>query len=174
MLLTLTVCISVDNDYDPVSFANTAAETGKPPSGRFHLDFSGTQPQSANGGSGYGGFSGGSGRKNQDASPYGSARGQQYQYGGSGSGGRSRMGNAAANSFNATTGSYFNDTTGGGGGSARSNSGGGNAGNKTLSFLSPAPSARGGGNNSGRLTPQERRAYLERSAEISAVRDLRQ
>lgn len=83
------------------------------------------------------------------------------------------MGNAAANTFNASGGSYFNDTGSSGMGSGRGYSGGNGGGNKTLSFQSPSPSARGGG-NSGRLTPQERRAYLERSAEINSVRDLRQ
>lgn len=82
------------------------------------------------------------------------------------------MGNAAANTFNASGGSYFNDSGSSALGSGRGYSGGGNGGNKTLSFQSPAQSARGG--SSGRLTPQERKAYLERSAEISSVRDLRQ
>ncbi len=157
-------------------------DTGKPPSGRFQLDFSAAQQggfgNSFGGGDGgYGGYDsggfGGSARKSQQGSPFTSARGQQSVFTGLGSGGRTRIGNAAANNFSASGsggGAYFNES-GGLTGSARGNSGG--APKPTaISFLSPAPSARGG--NSGRLTPQERRASLERSAEINSVRDLRQ
>jgi hypothetical protein len=101
----------------------------------------------------------GSGRRQgQEPSPYSSARAKQ-QYGGNTS---SRLGAAAANSFSASGSAYFENTNGGG------------SGGRTLTFQSPAPSARGGGQNSGRMTPSERRAYLERAAEVNAVRDLRQ
>ena len=132
--------------------------TGKPPSGRqFHLDFSG--------GTQSGGFegTGGSSRK----SPQGSGRGYGVPSNEKSSGEvrSSRIGAAAANSFNNSSGSGYFDATGGGGGSGRA------------SFqTSPLPSTRSGsgGMNSGRMTPSERRAYLERTAEINAVRDLRQ
>jgi hypothetical protein len=107
----------------------------------------------------------GSARPAQAASPYASARTQQ-QYG-NGGGGSSRLSAAAANSFNpaASANSYFN----GSGGASRTGSG--NNGNG-VSFL-PAPSARSG-NASGRVTPNERRAQVERMAEINAVRGLQQ
>lgn len=73
------------------------------------------------------------------------------------------MGVAAANSFGGSGSGFYGAV-----------SEPGPAPGKTLSFQSPSPSARGSGNNSGRQTPMERRAALERSAEISAVRDLRQ
>lgn len=135
----------------------------KPPSGReFKLDFSSSSNNNGGGGNGFsssGGFGatwGGSARNNQ-ASPYNSGR--------LSGGGPTRIGAAAANSFSgaATNSGYYGNIT-----EAASAPG------KMLSFQSPSPSARGGGGNSGQLTPMERRAALERSAEINAVRDLRQ
>ncbi len=145
------------DDYDPVSFTTAAADaTGKPPSGRFQLDFTGSQSGGYGGATSFGGM--GSGRRQgQEPSPYSSARAKQ-QYGGNTS---SRIGAAAANSFSASGSGYYDNTNGGSGG-------------RTLTFQSPSPSARGSGQNSSRMTPSERRAYLERAAEVNAVRDLRQ
>jgi hypothetical protein len=149
----------LSDDYDPVSFTTTAADaTGKPPSGRFQLDFTGSQSGGYGGATSFGGM--GSGRRQgQEPSPYSSARVKQ-QYGGNTS---SRLGAAAANSFSASGSGYYEGANGASGGRA-------------LTFQSPSPSARGGGSgqNSGRMTPSERRAYLERAAEVNAVRDLRQ
>lgn len=158
-----------DNEYDPVSFASSsspASASYKPPSGReFKLDLS--SGNTGNGGGGNGGFSssGGFGAswggKNQEASPYNSGR-----LSGGGGGGPTRMGVAAANSFGGSGSGFYGAAT----------ETAGPPPGKSLSFQSPSPSARGGGSgsNTGRMTPMERRAALERSAEINAVRDLRQ
>lgn len=127
------------------------------------MDFNSTAPQS-NGYSGGFGAQSCSGRRVQEGSPYGSARAKQQQCGGS-----SRLSAAAAHSFSPASsgGNYFDSA---GPAAARTGSGNGNG----VTFLSPAPSARSGGNGSARMTPNERRAYLERSAEINAVRSLQQ
>eukprot|EP00428_Durinskia_dybowskii_P067759 CAMPEP_0170386594 /NCGR_PEP_ID=MMETSP0117_2-20130122/17115_1 /TAXON_ID=400756 /ORGANISM="Durinskia baltica, Strain CSIRO CS-38" /LENGTH=362 /DNA_ID=CAMNT_0010642421 /DNA_START=463 /DNA_END=1551 /DNA_ORIENTATION=+ len=163
-----------DGDFEPVPFTTNVLDAGKPPSGRFQLDFTAPQSQS-NGGGGYGGNSAGpsSRRSQQEFSPYNSARARQQQFGG---GNSSRLSAAAANSFSASGSGYF-DATGGSGGRTGSGGLGSMGGTAGVSFQSPAPSARGstgGGSGSARMTPNERRANLERAAEIAAVRGLQQ
>ena len=173
IIFSLFLIFTLDGDFEPVSFTTNVLDAGKPPSGRFQLDFTAPQNQS-NGGGGYGGNSAGpsSRRSQQEFSPYNSARARQQQFGG---GNSSRLSAAAANSFSASGRGYF-DATGGSGGRTGLGGMGGTAG---VSFQSPAPSARGStggsaGGGSARMTPNERRANLERAAEIAAVRGLQQ
>jgi hypothetical protein len=142
-----SLLLSLEHDFDGMSFSVGAT---KPPSGpvsnkthSLQLNFGASGLGSSNGGGGGGGDGALSGGRRS----YGNSPYNSSRGNAEGTH-SSRMAAAAASSLGASGG-------GGGGG---------------VSFVSPPVT---GGRNSGRMTPQERRAALEKSLEINSVKDLR-
>jgi hypothetical protein len=146
-----SLLLSLEHDFDGMSFSVGAT---KPPSGpvsnkahSLQLNFGASGLGSSSGGGGGGGGNGGDGALSGGRRSYGNSPYNSSRGNAEGTH-SSRMAAAAASSLGASGG-------GGGGG---------------VSFVSPPVT---GGRNSGRMTPQERRAALEKSLEINSVKDLR-